>query len=191
MTRNNDSDDSRTQSFDSLSAGKGAASSNGQPPPDVISQDEPAREAPEEVDTVLGTHTHNSLDSLGISCSEVDESRIRELVSSSLAESVTEKRDYDFLVNKLNRRLAEVTATKNKCRNECTEMQFAARKMLDEIKSIERGDQSSIAAGSVVGVKGIRGPPLLSQNELFMNAYKNGQVKSTYSKFSQRGYSKW
>ena len=190
MTHNKDSDKSRTESFGGLSRGKVAASSNEQPS-DIISQDQPATESLEEVNTHLETPPHNSLDSLRISCSEVDETRIRELFSSSLAAAVTEKRDYDFLVNKLNRRLAEVTATKNKCRNECTEMQFAARKMLDEIKSIERGDQLSSVAGSVVGVKGVRGPPLLSQNELFMNAYKNGQVKSTYSKFSQRGYSKW
>lgn len=115
--------------------------------------------------------------------SEADtlEGRYREILSSI----VSEKRSYDFLVNKVNRRLDEVTATKKKAQNQLVELNFSVSKLLKEIENIEM-DPLTYDSPSAVPNAGLRGPPLPSQDELFMQAWENGQVTKAYSRFSQR-----
>jgi hypothetical protein len=108
-----------------------------------------------------------------------------------LAQIVTEKRNYDFFVNRVTRRLAEVTAGKNRAQNELTELVSSVSGLLSEISRIEK-DPGSVGTTPPVSASGIRGPPLPSQDELFMKAWDQGQVGSTYSRFSQRKqYSSW
>ena len=98
---------------------------------------------------------------------------------------VAEKRAYDFLVNKLNRRIDEVTASKKKGQNELVELKLSVSKLLKEIENIEYDPQTYYRA-SPVAHGGVRGPPLPSQDELFMQAWDNGQVNKSYTRFSQR-----
>jgi len=98
---------------------------------------------------------------------------------------VAEKRAYDFLVNKLNRRIDEVTASKKKGQNELVELKLSVSKLLKEIENIEYDPQTYYRALPVTN-EGVRGPPLPTQDELFMQAWDNGQVNKTYTRFSQR-----
>jgi hypothetical protein len=114
--------------------------------------------------------------------SESDETdtRQRQILSSV----VSEKRAFDFLVNKLTRRLEEVTASKKKGQNELVELKFSVVKLLKEIENIE-SDPHTHYRPSQVSKEGTRGPPLPSQEELFAQAWEKGQVSKTYSKFSR------
>lgn len=110
---------------------------------------------------------------------------------SVLAQIVAEKRNYDFFVNRVTRRLAEVTGGKNRALNELTELTSSVSALLKEIATIEANPSRS-GVVAPVSVAGIRGPPLPSQDELFLKAWDQGQVGNTYSGFSQRKqYSVW
>ena len=104
-------------------------------------------------------------------------------IEGALKATVQEKRLYDSQVNRVNRKLSELTAQKNKMENELSDLTSGVNRVLREIESIKSNPAQ--ANGPPV-MEGIRGPPLMSQDELFAKAWESGQVQSSYSGYSQR-----
>ena len=96
---------------------------------------------------------------------------------------VKEKRTYDYFVHSMTKKLTEATAQKNKLENELEELAGSVSKVLSEIGKIKTDPGRYIAT---VDVSVLRGPPLPTQDELFSKAWNNGQIKNSYTGYSQR-----
>ena len=150
-------------------------------PPEPVQHIE---ESVPEVDTPPATHRWSAR--FGMPCSEEDEVRLLSRQTSLLKEVVQEKRDYDVMVNKLNKRFSDISARKNKSQNEVVEIKYSIERILDELRLIESDPRRASAVGPVAA-PGIRGPPLPSQDEIYMKAWGSGQVNGGTS---NRQYSK-
>jgi hypothetical protein len=104
-------------------------------------------------------------------------------IETVVQEIVKEKRAYDLHVNRVNKKLSELTAQRNKMQNELGDLTTAVNDVLAEIEKIKINPSQ---IGETVPMKGVRGPPLASQDELFARAWENGQVTNSYSGYSQR-----
>ena len=127
-------------------------------------------------------------DSTGILCSEEEEIQLFESFREVLSGVVQEKREYDFLVNRLSKSASDVVASKKKHQISLLEISESAQNVLNEILSIEKGSYKPTfndPKQSNSNTKS-RGPPLPSQCEMFEKAYQAGQLQSNYSRFSQR-----
>jgi hypothetical protein len=126
----------------------------------------------------------------GFLCRKAEESELKQEYTNAFRSIVHEKREYDYLVNRLNKSVSEVVASKNKHQNSLLEISKSTENILDEISKIERGAivlRVSSTNHSECDLRS-RGPPLPSQEEMFLRAYEAGQVKTSYPTFSKWQY---
>ena len=145
--------------------------------------DESILTEPERVDTPAAGEESGSL---GFDCSE-DETSLTARFDVIHTEYVQEKRNFDYLVNRLDKRFSRLEGQKNKAQNETGELLFSVKNLLRKVNDMENNlvaDDSSTSDPKIA-----RGPPLPSQSDMFMLAYQKGQVSTSYSKFNQRQWS--
>lgn len=138
----------------------------------------------------LETPTANTMsESCNNTNSEEEEAALAQEFEALHASSVTERRNFDYLINRLNARFARLEGQKSKAQNETGELVHSARNLLSKISDIESNLQVDSNNEKYIEAAGVRGPPLPSQSDMFMLAYEKGQVSQSYSKFNQRQWS--